>query len=161
MAMKLKVQELTHDAFAPYGTFFKVNEGYDNGVISFIADRMPHYIGASGLDSLCSICMRYRPLELTVTEYHEGCEEVFGMFDGDVVFHAGLLGEDNQPAMDSIKVFFMPAGTIVRVKRRVLHHAGFVTGKDDVVSGLVLLPPFTYTVDCKVIEFDSPIPFEL
>ena len=159
--MKLKVQELTPEAFAPYGTFFQLHEGYDDGEISFQPDRMPHYIGCSGLDSVCSIRMRYRPLELTVTEYHDGCEEIFGGFNYDVAFHVGLLGDDNKPIMDSIKVFRLPAGSFARVKRRVLHHAGFVMNQSDVADGLVLLPPCTYTVDCKVIDFNRAIPFEL
>lgn len=159
--MKLKVEKLTADAFAPYGTFFNVHEGYDNGEVSFQADRMPHFIGTAGLDSICSIRMRYRPLELSVTEYHEDCEEVFGGFACDVAFHVGLLGDDNKPILDTIKVFYMPAGTFARVKRRVLHHAGFVLKEGDVADGLVILPPCTYTVDCKVIEYAQPIPFEL
>lgn len=157
----LKAQELTNEAFAPYGTFFNVHEGYDEGVISFQADRMPHFIGAPAMDSICSIRIRHRPLELTVTEYHIGCEEVFGGFNCDVVFHVGQMDDGNKPIMDSIKVFRLPTGTFARVKRRVLHHAGFVINKNDVGDGIVLLPPWTYTVDCSVIEFAAPIPFEV
>lgn len=158
--MNLKIQELTADAFAPYGSFFNVAEGHSGEGVSFLADRMPHCIGTAGLDSICSIRMTYRPLELTVTEYHEDTEEVFGGFGCDVAFHVGLLDDNNQPIMDSIKVFLLPAGTYARVKRRVLHHAGFVLNEGDVACGIVVLPPFTYTVDCKVIDYAEAIPFE-
>lgn len=158
--MKCKVRLLTAEAFAPYGTYFDVREGYGEGPVVFQADRMLQQIGIP-MGSICSIRIKYRPLVLDETEYHEFCEEVFGGFECDVVFHVGILGREGKPDLDSIKAFYLPAGGFVRVKRRVLHHAGFVTKPDDVAHGLVLLSPSAYTVDCQVLNFDMPIQIEL
>lgn len=158
---KLKIRELTADAFAPYGTYFDVKSGYGDGAIGFQADRMLHYIGTPSLDSICSISMKYRPLELTVTEYHNDCEEVFGGFNCDVAFHVGLTKASGEIDYNSIAVFRLPAGCYARVKRGVLHHAGFVLDSNQVAYGIVLLPPATYTIDCHVLEYDKPIGFEL
>lgn len=158
--MRIKAEKLTNDEFAPYGTFFDPKEGYGEGEITFQPDRMLYYVGGR-VGSICSIRMKYRAIEMTVTEYHDECEEVFGGFGCDVVFHVGLLGDDNKPIMNSIRVFRLPAGCFVRVKRRVLHHAGFVLAKDDTAYGLVVLSPSAYTIDCKVINFDAPIAVEL
>ena len=156
---KLKIQELTAEAFEPYGTFFDINAGYGDGEIEFIADRMFQYIGVSGYDSLCSIRVKDRPLELSVTEYHEYVEEVSGGFDEDVAVHVGLLDKNGEIDYDSIKVFRLPKGCFIRVKRNVLHHAAFaLDGKT--ATGLILLSPSAYTVDCKVLEYKEIIPFE-
>ncbi|MCI8524593.1 MAG: hypothetical protein HFF17_01425 [Oscillospiraceae bacterium] len=154
--MNVKVQELTAEAFAPYGTFINVHDGFSNETISFQADRMLHYIGAPALDSLSTIRIRPRPLQLTVTEYHNDTEEVFGGYAADMLFHVALLGADNKPDLDTLAVFRMPAGTFCRVKRRVLHHAPFTLG-DQAEDGIVLLSPAAYTIDCHVLDFDAPI----
>ena len=108
--MGLTIQELTNESFSEFGTFFDVHKGYDDGIISFLPDRMLHYIGSPALDSLCSIRVRYRPIEISVTEYHENCEEVFGGFNCDIVFHVGLLGADGTPDMGSFRMFRLRRG---------------------------------------------------
>ena len=159
--IKMKVQELTTESFAPYGSFINLYEGYSDAEISFIPDRMLHFIGAPALDSLCSLKLKYRQLNLTETEYHENCEELFGGYAVDTIFHVGLLTPNGKPDLDSVKVFRLPAGYFCRVKRKVLHHAPFVVKPDQVAVGLVMLPPATYTIDCQVLKFEEPIPIEL
>jgi len=154
--MELHVQELTPDAFAPYGTYFDVYEGYSDDPVSFQADRMLYQVGIP-IGSACSIRLKYRPLEITVTEYHDYCEEVFGGFNHDIVFHVGLLGKDGQPDLSTFAVFRLPAGSFARVKRNVLHHAGFVLNEQEQAAGVILLSPSAYTVDCKVIELEEAI----
>jgi len=155
--VNLKLKELTAEEFSPYGTFFDMAEGYTQDPISFIPDRMLHYIGSPSLSSVSSIRLRYRPLKVDIVEYHDDCEEVFGGFNQDIVFHVGLLGPENKPAIESSSLFKLPKGCFARVKRKVLHHAGFVLGKDDVADGIVLLPPAAYTIDCHVLEIDPQL----
>lgn len=155
--MQVRVRPISSEAFAPYGTYINVHEGYSEDAISFQPDRMLHYIGAPALDSLCTIRLRYRPLELTVTEYHNHCEEHFGGFAMDVLFHVALLDADGKPDLNTVTVFCLPAGGFCRVKRRVLHHAPFVMEKGQVDDGIVLLPPATYTIDCEVLNYEEAI----
>ena len=158
IAMKVKVQALTADAFAPYGSFVNIHDGFNDDAISFQADRMLHLTGTD-IGSLCTIRLQPRPFQLTVTEYHDDCEEVFGGYTVDTIFHVGLLGADGKPDLDTIAVFKMPAGTFCRVKRKVLHHAPFVLGKE-AGDGIVLLSPSAYTIDCHVLDYDAPIDIE-
>ena len=155
--MELKVQELTQDSFAPFGSFSDVQAGYGDEIISFMPDRMLQYIGTPALDSISSIRIQHRPLIVDVTEYHNGCEEVFGGFNCDLVFHVGLLGRDQKPDFNSFRLFRLPRGYFARVKRMVLHHAGFVLNQNDVATGIVLLPPATYTIDCTVLPVEPKI----
>ncbi|MEA4845658.1 MAG: hypothetical protein VB106_00325 [Clostridiaceae bacterium] len=155
--MGLIVQELTKEAFAPYGTYFDIHEGYGEEPVSFIPDRILHYIGAPALDSLCSIRLRHRKIEIDVTEYHNECEEVFGGFNCDIVFHVGFLDDSGKPDLSSFSMFRLPAGTYVRVKRKILHHAGFVLKEADMADGLIILSPSAYTIDCHTIKLDKAI----
>jgi len=155
--MQLKVQELTNSEFSQYGTYFNVHEGYDQEAISFLPDRMLHFMGSPSLESVSSIRIRFRPLRINITEYHNECEEVFGGFNCDIVFYVGLLGSEGKPDFDSFSLFRLPSGYFARVKRKVLHHAGFVLNKKDVADGIVLLPPAAYTIDCKVLSIDPNI----
>ena len=155
--MELRVQELTKDTFAPFGTYFDIQTGYGDEIISFLPDRMLHYIGTPALDSISTIRIQYRPLFVDVTEFHHGCEEVFGGFNCDLVFHVGLLDKDQQPDFDSFRLFRLPRGCFARVKRMVLHHAGFVMNQEDIATGIVLLPPATYTIDCTVLPIEPKI----
>ncbi len=155
--MQLKIQELTNDAFALYGTYLDLYQGHDDAAISFLPDRMLHFIGSPSLDSLSSICIRYRQPIINVTEYHENCEEIFGGFNCDIIFHVGLLGKNGEPDLSTFAVFRLPKGMYARVKRLVLHHAGFVMGKGDQAHGVVMLSPAAYTIDCKTINIESPL----
>ena len=158
--MAIKVQQLDKESFAPYGSFFSVHEGYSDDTISFLPDRLL-LLGSASIGSLCSIRLRYRPLEITTSEYHDDCEEVFGGFNTDVIFHVGLLGNDGQPDLNTYKVFMMPAGCYARLKRKVLHHAAYVHDNSVVADGLVILPPAAYTIDCKTIDLNQPITIKL
>ena len=159
--MIIKAQELTVESFAPYGSFINPMNGYEGDeTIEFTPDRMMYQVGGR-IGSMSSIRIKWRPMEFGVTEYHDECEEVFGGFGCEVVFHVGLVSRTNQPIPESFAVFRHPAGWYARVKRRVLHHAGFVVGKDDVAAGVVLLSPSAYTIDCHVIELEQPIGIEV
>ena len=158
--MKLKVQALTAEAFAPYGTFVNMHDVNADGKTVFQPDRMLQYLGTSTYMSLSTLRVYPRPLELTETEYHDDCEEVFGGYGVDMLFHVALMGEDGGPNLDTIAVFKMPKGTFCRVKRRVFHHAPFVCD-DNYADGTVLLSPAAYTTDCLLIDFDTPIEIEM
>lgn len=156
---KLTITELTEEAFAPYGSFINIHDGFSSDTISFQPDRLLQLIGTSSLSSLCTIRICPRPFLLTETEYHNDCEELFGGYSVPMLFHVALMGADGKPDPKTIKVFEMPAGTFCRVKRKVLHHAPFVLGNEP-AEGLVFLSPSAYTIDCHVLQFDQPIDFK-
>lgn len=156
---KVEISELTQEAFEPYGSFINMHDGFSDDEISFQADRMLQLIGPSGLSSLCTIRIQPRPMQLTVTEFHNDCEELFGGYSVDMLFHVALMDKEGKPDYDTVKVFRLPAGTFCRVKRKVLHHAPFILD-DRSADGLVFLSPSAYTIDCHVLNFDEPIDIE-
>lgn len=158
--MKIKVSELTAEAFAPYGTYANSHAGYGEGSISFLPDRIIQMTGGT-LNSLCSIRLKYRPFVITDTEYHNDCEELFGGFNNDVIFHVCRMTKQLEPDLDTLRVFRLPAGCFCRVKRGVLHHAPFAIEPGQVTDGIVMLPPTTYTIDCETLCFDTPVEIEI
>lgn len=161
--MKIKAQELTAETFAPFGSFFNPLLADENGSpkdpIRFYADRLPIFAEHSNHLALSALVLEVRPKVVDVTEYHRNCEEVFGGYAVDTVFHVGLLDKNEEPDIASFKAFILPKGHWARVKRMICHHAPFVMGSERGI-GLVILPPFTYTVDCVVKTLEEKIIIE-
>ncbi|MDR1059545.1 MAG: hypothetical protein LBL43_08330 [Treponema sp.] len=162
--MNLKPEPLPKEAFAPYGSFF------DPGAVDaapssktpvrFYPDQHPIFFKHSNYASVSSLILDPRPLVVDCTEYHEYCEEFSGGFGEDTVFHVGLLDGACKPDLSTFKVFSLPRGWYLRFKHHVCHMAPYVRG-DKKTAGIVILPPYTYTVDCIVINLKEKIEITL
>jgi ureidoglycolate hydrolase len=160
----LKVEELTVASFEPYGRFLNPEDcgdpaGSKDDPVQFYPDRVLQQFGASNYVAFNPLIIKPRPFVITLAEIHERTEEVFGGFTEDVCFHVGPAG-DKEPPMDGFQVFRLPAGWWARIKRGVWHHGPFVMG-DKPTTGMVVLPPHTYTNDCYVVELERDIKIEL
>lgn len=156
----LRVEKLTEDAFSPFGTFIDpqnlgapVNDKDDPFL--FFADKMIQQFSASNNIAVSPLVVKPRPFIISVTEKHEYTEEVFGGFNQDVCFHV-QLDNNGKPDIASTRVFSLPAGSWVRLKRHVWHHAPFVLGENEAL-GTVLLPPHTFTNDCLVVSLKEQL----
>lgn len=160
----IKVEELSYKAFEPFGTFLNPTDcgvavGGETGPLQFFPDRILMQFPTSNYIAFSPLVIKPRPLEITLAEIHENTEEVFGGFTRDVCFHVGPAGS-RVPPVQEFKVFRLPAGWWARIKRGIWHHGPFVMGQETAV-GTVVLPPYTYTNDCYVVELDKPIKIEL
>lgn len=156
----LKVEELSEKSFSLFGTFFdplNCGQDMDKGTspLLFYPDRLVLLYENSNYVSVSPLIVKPRPLTINVTENHSYAEEAMGGFDQDVVFHVGPAG-DKEPDPDQFRVFRLPAGWWVRIKRGVWH-LGPYTVNDQQTIGTVILPPSTYTNDCRVIELNEEI----
>jgi ureidoglycolate lyase len=162
--MTLKPEALTKEAFAPYGSFFDPAaidaKPVSKEPVRFYPDQHPIFIKQSNYASVSSLILEPRPLVIDCTEYHEYCEEFSGGFGEDTVFHVGLPDSKGKPELASFKVFSLPRGWYLRFKCRVCHMAPYVCGKNT-TAGIVILPPYTYTVDCVVIKLQEKIEITL
>ncbi|NLY29625.1 MAG: hypothetical protein GX047_03235 [Firmicutes bacterium] len=159
----VKVEELTVAAFQPFGTFLNPNDcgdpvGSKDDPVQFFPDRVLMQFSASNYIAMNPLVINPRPLVITHAEIHERTEEVFGGFTKDVLFHVGEPGSKTPPA--EYKVFRLPAGWWVRIKRGVWHHGPYVVGEEP-TTGMVVLPPHTYTNDCYLVVLDQPINIQL
>lgn len=163
-----RVQNLTAQEFAPFGTFSSLTPPdsvplVDDAVIAF----WPDCGGVLSLGPLCSnevaigICqVRWRELCITTAEIHTYGGEAILPLDEDIYLHLAPPSADDQfPNAEAFKVFFVPKGTCVILKAGVWHHAPYTTKEGSVVNTLILLPQRTYHNDCFALDSPQPIPF--
>ena len=149
---KIKVQELSPEAFAPYGSYVNLlkPEGEVFGAlpIAFYRDMLPAQMGVdvSISFSVCAVSPRERVVD--IIEYHSKTCEGNLPLDMDVLVHVGPATA-NGVLPDRIEVFRIPKGTLFVLRPGVWHHAPFATG-DGVSNNLVVLPERTYANDCIV-----------
>jgi L-fucose isomerase-like protein/ureidoglycolate hydrolase len=154
----VQVEELTIEAFAPFGTFKSLinPEGNTFGTppIQFFPDLLT--LTMVGKDVLgISICrVEPRPAIVDVTEFHSSTGEANLPLDADILIHVAEPTPNDITPWDKIRVFRVPMGTCVVMKPGVWHHAPFVVNAK-VANVLVLLPERTYANDCEVAQLDS------
>lgn len=152
---KEKVQELTVESFARYGSFANminpdtVKLGAEP--IEFYRDMVQLDLGSRTIASFSVCRLLKRPPVVDVTEFHSGCGEGILPLDGDVLIHVGPATPTGEVPLDRIEIFQVPKGTFVSLHPGVWHHAPFAD-KTDVVNVLIVLPERTYAIDCEVTE---------
>lgn len=153
--MKIKVCELTPEAFEPYGSYVLPDQcdREQAGTISFYPEQVVGLFEFSSMPAVDVLAFSKREFAIDVTEMHEHTEEIFGGFNTDVLFHVGPPS-GKTPDVSRFKVFRLPKGGYARVKRNAWHHAPFAVG-DERAVGVVILPPYTYTHDCFVVTLDE------
>ena len=158
--MKVKVQELNSEKFAPFGSYFNI---YDvdtgrEGDFSYYPDETAALLGGSLAGfSVCGINMR--EMVVDVVEMHEDSEEIEFCMTCDSVI---LVGHESGrvPEITKFEAFLVPKDTLVRFKRKVWHFVPFPQ-QDVRAMVLTVLPPFTYTNDSVVVNLPETIEIEL
>lgn len=155
---KVVVQRLTHEDFAPFGTFADLLNV--SGVLTLgepPIEFMPDILGldTNGQDPSFSICrVMNRPPVIDKTEFHHNCGEGILPLDDDIYIHVGPPTTDGKPPLDAIKVFLARKGTLVVLKPDVWHHAP-LPAYGSPVNVLIVLPPQTYKNDCVVVDLEE------
>ena len=162
--MSIKVEQLTKEAFAPFGTFYDpANIGLplagEWGRNNFFPDQLVLKIPCGSLMAVSSTKINPGPLKIDATEWHD-TDEAIGGFTEDTVFHVGLPTWNDTPGYSTYRVFYLPKGWWVRTKRGVWHFGPFVLG-DTPAYGTVILPPSTYNTDCTFVTLSEPLDIEL
>ncbi len=168
--MKLKIQSVFSDAFAPYG---KVLTGYDtkelleklDAATPMPKDSVVYEPGDSNLESLAiakelsdnayggmpiqiGYCNGYNT-KLNCFEYHRGTE--LNIPSKDMILLLAQVSEIKNGRISSkkTKAFRVPAGTVVQVYETTLHYAPCCDVKDGKVSEgfrvIIVLPKDTNT----------------
>ncbi|MFA5022602.1 MAG: ureidoglycolate lyase [Patescibacteria group bacterium] len=153
----IRVQPLSLAAFGKYGRY--ANFAYPPGIntfgtgsaIEFSPDMISLDTGGK-VPSFSDCSVKKRPFIITETEAHSETEELYRA-DEDTIIHVGPPTADDNPPLDAIEAFFVPARTVVVFKRRVWHHAGYkVVDSDNPTTILIGLAPCTYHNDCHLVR---------
>jgi ureidoglycolate lyase len=158
MNLSVKVEKLSLESFAPFGTFANLihpeAEKLGEKPVEFFRDMVQLNTSSNNLLSY-SICrVETRPLIIDVLEYHTACSEGILPLDNDILVQVAPASHpDNELPLDKVKVFFVPKGTVVIIKPGVWHWGPF-TVNENPANILINLPERTYANDCEVHHLD-------
>ena len=163
--MKIKVEELTAEAFLPFGFvgchIDPETEKIGEVPVEFYRDMVQLDLGGKAVVSFSTCRVEKRELVIDVTEYHTSTGEGVLPLDNDVLIHVGPATADGAGApLDKMRVFRVAKGTMVVTRPGIWHHAPF-TVDENPANVLIVLPERTYANDCVVQEIADPIVIEM
>ncbi|MDD3339059.1 MAG: DUF4867 family protein [Lachnospiraceae bacterium] len=149
----IKVETLTRDAFAPFGTYYDMAnpEGYSlNGPLHrFFPDRMSEsYNTRVGFSPI--LVKKPAEMKITQVEYHTTTPEMILPVNDDMILHVAPASAGT-PVPELTKAFMVPKGTLVKVNTAVWHLCPLPAQVDE-LQALIILPECTYANDCTVVD---------
>lgn len=145
--MKIAIQALTKEAFAPYGRYLIAAEADPKeSVMDYLAD-VTHVELNDPVSGIGVLYADPQAAMMTEMERHFHTEEGWIILDGPCRAAVGTPGED--PNKVTYAAFEFPAGTVVALKPGVWHFAPIPCG-DKRTTVLAVLPPNTPENDIEV-----------
>ena len=158
----VKVEALTHEAFAPYGQFYTMDapQGYAlcGEIHQFFPDRMvadsQHRVGFSPI-------LVNKPEKMIVTqqEYHTTTWEMILPMNDDMILHVAPASAGT-PVNHLAKAFLVPKHTLVKINAAIWHLAPLPANVDE-LAAMIILPECTYANDCTVVDLTPDQQFEI
>ena len=162
---QITAKPLTLEGFATYGRYAAMSNPqgvntFNRPPVTFSPDLIS--LDTNGKPPWFSVCcVSPRPPIIKETEVHSKTEELY-YADKDTVIHVGPPTADNNPPLDAFEAFHVPAHTLVVLKRRVWHHAGYtITNATEPASIVIGLPACTYHNDCDVVKLGEDDQIEI
>lgn len=155
---KVKVEQLTHEAYAPFGTFanlinpnaFKLGEK----PVEFFRDMAQVDVSPNALLSYSTVRVEKREMVIDILESHSTCSEVLLPIDNDMLLQIAPASAPGEVPLEYLRVFFVPKGTVITIRPGMWHWAPF-TLNDEPANVMVNLPERAYANDCDVIELEE------
>ena len=159
---QVKVQPLTHEAFAPYGQFYKMEqpEGYAlcGAIHQFFPDRLvadsTHRVGYSPI-----LVNKPEKMVITQQEYHTTTWEMILPLDDDMILHVSPASAGT-PVPHLAQAFLVPKHTLVKMNAAIWHLAPLPANKEQ-LTAMIILPECTYANDCTVVDLRDEEQFEI
>lgn len=159
---KINAKELTHDAFAPYGTFYSMLEpkGYSlNGEIHrFFPDRMSEAFFTRAAFSPIFV-KKPDHMIISQVEYHTTTPEMILPLNDDMIIHVAPAS-GGTPVPELTEAFLVPKGTLVKINSAIWHLAPLPVHVEE-LAAMIILPECTYANDCTVVDFEEKDYFEI
>ena len=159
---QLKVQPLTHEAFAPYGQFYTMEQpkGYAlcGALHQFFPDRLVadsnHRVGYSPI-----LVKKPEKMVITQQEYHTTTWEMILPLDDDMILHVAPASA-GAPVGHLSQAFLVPKHTLVKMNAAIWHLAPLPASKEQ-LTAMIILPECTYANDCTVVDLPEEQQFEI
>ena len=159
---KIQVQPLTHEAFAPFGQFYPMEQpqGYAlcGELHQFFPDRLTadstHRVGYSPI-----LVKKPEKMIITQQEYHTTTWEMILPMDDDMILHVAPASAGT-PVTHLAKAFLVPKHTLVKMNAAIWHLAPLPATKEQ-LTAMIILPECTYANDCTVVNLKPEEQFEI
>ena len=158
----VKAIPLTHEAFAPFGQFYTMEQpqGYAlcGELHQFFPDRLvadsEHRVGYSPI-----IVKKPERMIITQQEYHTTTWEMILPLDDDMILHVAPASAGT-PVTELAQAFIVPKHTLVKMNAAIWHLAPLPATKD-ALTAMIVLPECTYANDCTVVDLAADEQFEI
>ena len=159
---QVKLQPLTHEAFAPYGRFYTMDQpkGYAlcGELHKFYPDRLTadcnHRVGYSPIT-----VKKPERMIITQQEYHTTTWEMILPLNDDMILHVAPASAGT-PVPELAQAFIVPKGALVKMNTAIWHLAP-LPAKEAELTAMIILPECTYANDCTVVDLKPEQYFEI
>ncbi len=158
----IKVEPLTHAAFAPFGQFYTMGtpEGHAlcGEIHRFFPDRLVadsnHRVGYSPI-----LVKKPEKMVITQQEYHTTTWEMILPLNDDMILHVAPASAGT-PVTDLAKAFLVPKNTLIKMNAAICHLAPLPANEEE-LTAMIILPECTYANDCTVVDLKPEEQFEI
>ena len=158
----IQVEPITHEAFAPFGQFYKMEapEGYAlcGQLHQFFPDRLTadstHRVGYSPI-----LVKKPEKMVITQQEYHTTTWEMILPMNDDMILHVAPASAGT-PVTNLAKAFLVPKHTLVKMNAAIWHLAPLPAFLEQLCA-MIILPECTYANDCTVVDLTPEQQFEI
>ena len=158
----VKVEALTHEAFAPFGQFYTMDapQGYAlcGEIHQFFPDRMvadcQHRVGYSPI-----LVKKPEKMIITQQEYHTTTWEMILPMNDDMIVHVAPASA-GAPVGHLSQAFLVPKHTLLKLNAAIWHLAPLPANEEQ-LAAVIILPECTYANDCTVVDLPEDQIFEI
>ena len=159
---QVKAQPLTHEAFAPFGQFYPMEQPQGYALCGELHRFFPDRINAD-----CNHRVGYSPIlvkkpakmVITQQEYHTTTWEMILPMNDDMILHVAPASAGT-PVNQFAKAFLVPKHTLVKLNAAIWHLAPLPANAEE-LSAMIILPECTYANDCTVVDLTDDQQFEI
>ena len=159
---QVKVETLTHEAFAPFGQFYNLEKPEGHALCGelhqFFPDRLTadcnHRVGYSPI-----LVKKPEKMVITQQEYHTTTWEMIMPLDDDMILHVAPASA-GVPVTEQAQAFIVPKHTLVKMNAAIWHLAPLPASKEQ-LTAMIILPECTYANDCTVVDLSAEQQFEI
>lgn len=159
---QVKLQPLSHEAFAPYGRFYAMADpkGYAlcGELHQFYPDRLSadciHRVGYSPI-----AVKKPEKMIITQQEYHTTTWEMIMPLNDDMILHVAPASAGT-PVTDLVEAFLVPKNTLIMMNAAIWHLAPLPANAEELLA-MIILPECTYANDCTVVDLAEDQQFEI
>ena len=159
---QVKVQPLTHEAFAPFGQFYNYDKPQGHALRgelhAFYPDRLTadcnHRVGYSSIQ-----VKKPEKMIITQQEYHTPTWEMIMPLDDDMILHVAPASA-GVPVTEQAQAFLVPKHTLVKMNAAIWHLAP-LPANNEMLTAMIILPECTYANDCTVVDLTAEQQFEI